>query len=140
MRRARRLRLQVAGDSVSGFKVNIYEGERLRITRNGEFSLELYNLDLSIRTDLPNWKGKSWTGNDSLIELVNESYIPSFDANLHVTVRYELLDRVIKKTVRLFQPSMPDLYYILREKDLPAEKPVRYVSFEYDSFPGEIRA
>jgi len=45
---------------------------------------------------------------------------------------------VIKKSVSLFQPSMPDMYYILREKDLPAEKPVRYTSFEYDSFPGGL--
>src|SRR5664279_988428 len=106
-----RLRLQVAGDSAVGFKVNIYEGDQLRVTRTGEFSMELYNLDLSIRADLPDWKGKSWTGNDSLIELVNEIYIPSFDASLQVTVRYELFGRVIKKTIRLFQPSMPDLYY-----------------------------
>ena len=28
------------------------------------------------------------------------------------------------------------MYYILREKDLPAEKPIQYTSFEYDSFPG----
>jgi hypothetical protein len=129
------LRLQVIGDSINGFRVNIYEGNRLRVTRKEEFSLEMFNLDMSIRSEL-NWKGKNWTGNDSVAELTNETYIQSFDAILQVSVRYEILDRVVKKTIRLFQPSMPDLYYILREKDLPAEEPAKYVSFEYDSFPG----
>jgi hypothetical protein len=47
-------------------------------------------------------------------------------------------DHVIKKTVELFQPSMPDLYYIFRQRFLPAEKPKRFVTFEHDNFPGGL--
>ena len=130
-----RLRLQVAGDSATGFTVYIYDGNHLRVSRKEEFSLELFNLDLSIKTEL-DWKGKSWSGNDSAVELLHNIYIPAFDADLQVSVRYQVLDRVIKKTIRLFQPSMPDMYYILREKDFPAEQPLKYISFENDSFPG----
>ncbi len=129
------LRLKMEGDSINGFHVNIYEGNRLRVTRKEEFSLEIFNQDLSIQTELL-WKGKKWTGNDTVVELTNNTYVPSFDLHLQVRIRYEILNRVIKKTIHLFQPSMPDLYYILREKDLPAEKPLKYISFEYDSFPG----
>jgi hypothetical protein len=130
-----RLRLLVVGDSATGFTVNIYEGNRLRVSRSAEFSLELSNLDLSITTKL-DWKGTSWSGNDSIVELLHNVYVPAFDADLQAVVRYQVMDRVVKKTVRLFQPSMPDMYYILREKDLPAEPPSKYISFEYDSFPG----
>jgi hypothetical protein len=31
---------------------------------------------------------------------------------------------------------MPNIYYILNETSKPAEKPERYVTFEYDNFPG----
>ena len=31
---------------------------------------------------------------------------------------------------------MPGMYYILQQTSRPAEKPQRYVTFEYDSFPG----
>ena len=33
---------------------------------------------------------------------------------------------------------MPNMYYILQETERPAEKPQRYVTFEYDNFPGGL--
>jgi hypothetical protein len=54
-----------------------------------------------------------------------------------VSVTYEVVnDNVVKKTIELFQPSMPGMLYILQQTAMPAEKPSRYVTFEYDSFPG----
>lgn len=131
------LHLKVVGDSLSGFHVNIYEGDNLLVTNKGEFSLELYNLDQSVRTDIDFWKGIKWSGNDSLITVEGISNIPSLDANLTIHVTYQIVNRhVIKKTISLFQPSIPRMYYILKESANPAEKPLEYVTFEHDSFPG----
>ncbi len=66
-----------------------------------------------------------------------DSYIKELDATLSVSVTYqEVNPNVIKKTVELFQPSMPGMYYILHETVRPAKKPQRYVTFEHDNFPG----
>ena len=44
----------------------------------------------------------------------------------------------MKKTIQLFQPCMTDMYYILKETSRPAQKPLKYTTFEYDSFPGGL--
>ena len=43
---------------------------------------------------------------------------------------------VIKKSIELFQSGMPSLYYTLEETARPAETPSKFVTFEYDDFPG----
>jgi hypothetical protein len=132
-----RLQLKIAGDSLTGFHVDIYQGNQLQVTRNEEFSLKLSNLDLSVTNTIPSWKGNSWAGNDSLLVLTGATYIKDLDANLNVTVTYQVIQGdMVKKTIRLFQPSMPDMYYILSETNRPSLQPLRYCSFEYDSFPG----
>lgn len=131
------LRVKALGDSVTGFKVGLFDGDRQLLNNEDEFSLLISNTDLSEKVLLPGWKGKKWTGNDSSITLTKESYIPEFDLNLHVAVTYKIINQhVVKKTIRLFQPGMPLMYYTLKEKFVPAEKPAKYVSFEYDDFPG----
>ncbi|MDP4130844.1 MAG: hypothetical protein Q8939_11845 [Bacteroidota bacterium] len=131
------MHLQIAGDAQHGFFVNIYEGNQLRISRSEEFSIRLFNLDQSTTGSIESWKGETWAGNDSLIILSRSSYIKEFDANLDVSVRYEVIHRhIIKKTIRLFQPSMPDMYYILDETARPSGDPLKYTSFEHDDFPG----
>ncbi len=132
-----RLHLQIAGDAQQGFYVNIYEGNRLQVTRTEELSIKLFNLDLSTTASIESWKGEKWSGNDTAITLSRTSYIKEFDANLNISVRYEVIHQhIVKKTIRLFQPSMPDMYYILEETARPAGIPVRYSSFEHDDFPG----
>jgi hypothetical protein len=131
------LELRIAGDEKAGFHVEIYKDTELLVNNSGEFSLQLSNLDLSTIADLPDWKGKQWEGNENRITLKRDSYIPEFDANLMVAVTYEVVNpNIVKKTVELFQPSMPGMYYILQQTSRPAGKPLRYVSFEYDNFPG----
>jgi hypothetical protein len=131
------LSLKVAGDQATGFRVNIYDGNQLLATNTEELSLQLFNLDLSTTANLPHWKGQNWTGDEKHITLKGDSYIKEFDANLSVTVTYEVINaNVIKKTVELFQPSMPGMLYILQQTARPAQPPQRYVTFEYDSFPG----
>lgn len=137
MQETSRLHLKVAGDAREGFEVLVYEGNRLRVNRSEEFSIQLWNLDLSVTASIPSWKGQRWTGNDSLITLTGNTHIPELDVDLDVTVTYQVIpQRLIKKTIRLFQPSMPDMYYILKETNRPPEPPLNYCSFEQDSFPG----
>lgn len=134
---AQQLKLKAVGDSVSGFHVNVYYNNDLQVTNKGEFSLHLYNLDLSACTDINSWKGTSWAGNDSAITLTKTSYIPEFDADLTANVTYRVInDHVIKKAIELFQPSIPQLYYIIEQSALPAGKPLKYVTFEHNNFPG----
>lgn len=131
--------LKVAGDAQQGYRVDIYNNDKLIVTDSEEFSLNLYNLDLSTEANMDHWTGEKWTGDKNHITLTRSSYIKEFDANLSVTVNYEVVNpNVIKKTVELFQPSMPGMYYELKETSRPAQKPLRYVTFEHDSFPGGL--
>jgi hypothetical protein len=132
------LSLSIAGDTLSGLHVDIYNGSQKLLANTEELSLQLYNLDLSTEAIIQ-WTGQTWSGNEKSIRLERDSYIKEFDANLSVTVTYEVVNpNVIKKKVELFQPSMPGMYYILKETNKPAEKPQRYLTFEYDSFPGDF--
>ena len=131
------LHLKVAGDQQAGFHVDIYDGNQLLVTDSEECSLQLYNNDLSTNANIKHWKGNDWSGNEKRITLHRESYVPEFDANLSVTVTYNVVtENIIQKTIELFQPSMPGMLYIMQQTSRPAETPVRYVTFEYDSFPG----
>lgn len=133
------LSLAIAGDSISGFSVDIRDNGRPLITSTEELSLRLSNNDLTAMASLPHWKGSSWTGNSQHITLKKESYIQELDASLTVSVSYDVVnDTIVKKTVELFQSSMPGMLYLLKETARPAEIPRRYVTFEYDSFPGGL--
>lgn len=131
------LRLAIAGNKTEGFHVNIYNGDNLLVTDDGEFSLKLYNRDLSANVDINHWKGDRYSANDSTITLVKECDIPDLDSRLQASVTYKIVNKhVIKKTVDLLQPSMPQMYYILTQTYYPADRPLKYTTFEYDSFPG----
>ncbi len=133
------LNLKIAGDEKSGFHVDIYDGSRLLVTRSEELSLQLFNLDLSTVADILQWNGQEWSGNGQCITVRRNSYIREFDANLEVAVTYQVVNaNLVKRTVEMVQPSMPDMLYILQETAKPADKPLRYVTFEHDSFPGGL--
>jgi len=134
---AQPLSLKILGNEQDGFTVGVNHKGNLLLNNTEEFSLHLSNLDLSTTADLPYWTGEKWSGNEEKITLSRGLYIPEFDANLSASVTYEVInDHLIKKTVELFQPSMPDMYYMLQQTARPAKKPKRYVTFEYDNFPG----
>jgi hypothetical protein len=131
------LSLKIAGDKLSGYHVDIFNGDHELVTNTEEFAIQFYNLDLSTMADIPHWTGQEWSGDENCIILKRESYITEFDANLTVTVEYKVVNpNIVKKTISLFQPSMPGMYYILQETENPAEKPTKFVTFEYDDFPG----
>ncbi|MEO6682776.1 MAG: hypothetical protein ABIN48_08105 [Ginsengibacter sp.] len=132
------LSLQASGDSSNGYTVNILNKNELLVSGQEEFSIQLFNLDMSTEADIQ-WKGQKWSGDKNNITLTGTSYIKDFDANLSVNVQYEIINKhLIKKEVRLFQPSMPGMHYILKQTNRPATKPLRYTTFEYDSFPGGL--
>jgi hypothetical protein len=134
---AQPLLLKISGDDQAGFQVDIYKGNQLLVSNTEELSLQLFNLDLSTVADIEHWKGQKWSGNENSITLSRDSYISEFDANLSVSVTYQVVNaNIIKKTVELLQPSMPGMLYILKETSRPAQIPRRYVTFEYDNFPG----
>jgi len=131
------LHLKAAGDNQNGYHVEIYSGNQLMVTNTEEFSIRFFNTDASTTAFIPSWKGEKWSGNDTSITLSRNSYLPDFDANLSVSVNYEIVNsNVVKKTIQLFQPSMTDLYYILEQTSRPPQIPLKYITFEYDKFPG----
>ncbi|MGE5394944.1 MAG: hypothetical protein ACM3P1_09370 [Candidatus Saccharibacteria bacterium] len=133
------LHLLITGDSINGFFVNIYEGNQLLLANTEEFSMRLTNTDGSASTTFLAWKGAHHEGNDSSVTLTRDSYLPDLDARLSVSVSYEVINpHIVKKTIRLFQPSMPDMYYILRQTYRPAKKPLKYITFEHDNYPGGL--
>lgn len=136
---SQQLQLRITGDSIKGFLVNLYDGNQLVMANTEEFSIGLFNTDGSTAIPSLTWKGAAYKANDSIITLTRDSYLPDLDARLSVSVCYEVINpNVVKKTIRLFQPSMPDMYYILRLTYRPAQKPLKYLTFEYDNFPGGL--
>lgn len=131
------LKLKLIGDKSSGYGVNIYNGGQLLVTNTGEFSLLLSNLDLSVNDRIDFWRADKYQVRDSSIMLEKDMYLKDFDASLSVQVNYQLINpHVIKKTIRLYQPSIPNFYYTLIESNIPAQKPKEYVTFEHENFPG----
>jgi len=133
---SQQLSLKVAGNEQTGFHVDISDSKQLLVTNSEEFSLQLYNHDLSTNVNLI-LNGQKWTGNEKAITLTGDYYIKEFDSNLSVSVTYKVVNaNLVKKTIDLLQPSMPNMYYILHETARPAAKPQQYVTFEEDNFPG----
>lgn len=133
------LKLKVSGSPSNGYYVDIYRDDQLIVTQDAEFSLHISNPDLSARATIDGWRGEKWEGDDHKITLTKESYIADLDTKLGVSVTYEVMNQhTIKKKVILMQPSMPSMYYSITEKARPALKPLRYVTFEHDNFPGGL--
>jgi hypothetical protein len=131
------LNFKVIGSDIQGYTVDIYSGDHLLIQNTEELSLRVANTDLSEIIEIPAWKGSAWTGDENIVHLSKETYLSELDLNLSVNVTYEIVNQnVIKKTVDLFQSGMPSLYYTMVETAKPAETPIKYVTFEYDDFPG----
>ena len=131
------LSLKSLGNITDGFTVGIYNNKELLLNNTEEFNLRLANTDLSERIAMPGWTGAKHTGDAKNITLTRESFIPALDLNLTVTVNYQIInEHAVKKTIDLFQSGMPSLYYILEETAKPAKTPLKYLTFEYDNFPG----
>ncbi|TDN86343.1 hypothetical protein DET49_1153 [Salegentibacter sp. 24] len=128
---------KVVGDEKSGYYVEIYNNSELLLKSQGEFDLDLSNLDSSVQLDIKEWKASSYKRTSSGIILEKNLYLKQFDANLSTEVIYEKIKRgLIKKTVRLSQNSIPNFYFSLILSSKPAKTPQKYVTFEHKDFPG----
>jgi hypothetical protein len=47
------LNLRVEGDSENGFIVDIYSGNKALVKNSEVFSIEMYNLDMSVKSVIP---------------------------------------------------------------------------------------
>lgn len=131
------LQLRTVGNEDGGYTMHIYDGDSLLDANEGEFSLFLSNTDLSVQDTIKSWKAASYSQKGNKVTFEKVMYLDAFDTNLSVKVDYEVLNpHLVKKTVMLFQPSMPDLYYTLEETNIPAKTPQRYVTFEHENFLG----
>lgn len=131
------INLKVVGDDVKGYTVDIYNGNQLIVQDTEEFSLRIANLDLSETASITEWKGSKWIGDGNTIRLSRDSYVSEFDLNVSITVAYQVINKnVVKKSIDLTQSGMPSLYYTIEETAKPAQTPSKYVTFEYDNFPG----
>lgn len=131
------INLKIVGDDVQGYTVDIYDGNRLLVKNTEEFSLRMANLDLSETAAIAEWKGAKWTGDGNTIRLTRDSYVSEFDLNVSIAVTYQVVNKnLVKKSIDLTQSGMPSLFYTLEEKTKPAQTPSKYVTFEYDNFPG----
>src|SRR5450756_1543972 len=70
---SQQLSLKVAGDDQAGFHVDIYNGNQLVVTNTEEFSLQMFNLDLSTEANMEQWKGQKWSGNEKSLSLIHIS-------------------------------------------------------------------
>jgi hypothetical protein len=131
------INLKVVGDTKEGYNVDIYNGNQLLIHNTEEFSLKMSNLDLSENATIEAWKGSSYTGDSNHIQLTRKTYVSDFDLDVSITVTYQVISgNVVKKTIDLLQTGMPTLYFTISETNKPAQKPLKYVTFEHDNFPG----
>lgn len=131
------LSLQVAGDAESGYQVAVYRDGQL-LLENAE-TVRLANLDLSEQVNIRDWRGSEWHGDEIHILLSGENYVPELDLNFSMEIDYELITpQLLKKTIHLFQPCMPALYYSLEQSTLPAEPPMKFATFECEDFPGGL--
>ena len=91
------LRLKAEGTEEQGYQVAVYNGEEPLFRNDGEFSLQLFNHDLSTETFISNWKGEMQHGDEKKITLQKDIYVKEFDAHLSVSVTYEVVGAGIVK-------------------------------------------
>jgi hypothetical protein len=103
------------------------------------FSIYLSNIDGSSTANFSATKAIVTKSTRDEIHLSYKVFIPALTVDLFAEVVYKLVnENVVRKSVRLFQPSMPGLQFILTEKTSPIIAPKRFITFEANSFPGGL--
>ncbi|OIQ68477.1 hypothetical protein GALL_499300 [mine drainage metagenome] len=97
---SQQLTLKAAGDAQNGYHVDIYNGKTLVVTNTEELSLQLFNHDLTTTATLAHLKGQKWTGNENMITLSSDFYVKEFDADLSLTVTYQVINANLVKKKR----------------------------------------
>jgi hypothetical protein len=103
------------------------------------FSIYLSNIDGSSTANFSATKAIVTKSTRDEIHLNYKVFIPALTVDLFAEVVYKLVnENVVRKSVRLFQPSMPGLKFILEEKTSPVTTPKLFVTFEENDFPGGL--
>jgi hypothetical protein len=103
------------------------------------FSIQLSNIDGSATATLPALTATLTQSTSNEIHLNYEVFIPALTVDLFAEVVYKLVnENVVRKSVRLFQPSMPGLKFILEEKTSAVNVPKQFITFEENDFPGGL--
>jgi len=108
------LNIKIAGDSTSGFFVNLFYGSIAVSTpeKAGELNMYVENEDYSIREYIKNWKATSAVQNGNSIKLSGIVKLPRLETDLSIAVIYEIVNnQVVEKRIELLQTNMSLLYY-----------------------------
>ncbi|NIK77288.1 hypothetical protein FHS15_002424 [Paenibacillus castaneae] len=127
------------GDINKGFSTELLYGETLLARHNcgGELNLLLENGDRADRFEIASWKAEEAIEKEGKLILRGKSRLPLYTTDLDIEVTYEqVTDRVIKKTIRLFQNDIPRLYISLKNSLEPSAAPRSYWSFDQKDHTG----
>ncbi len=130
---ANKLNLEIKGDSVSGFYVDLYYDGILVSTqeKSGELNLFVENEDYSIRENVNNWKAVKAVQSGNTITLSGVAKLQKLEADLHISVIYEVINnQVVEKRIELYQTNLSLLYYLVNTSLFSNDKPSRFWSFD----------
>jgi hypothetical protein len=138
---------QAMGQGISIETVQKDSFYSVRVLNNGivqaideiPFSLYVSNIDGTATAKLPALKAGIVHSSKDEIHLVCKVFIPELTVDLSAEIIYKVVNEsVLRKSVRLFQPSMPGFKFILQEKTAPVNVPKQFVTFEENNFPGGL--
>ncbi|MDO9154865.1 MAG: hypothetical protein Q7U47_14355 [Paludibacter sp.] len=125
--------MKIKGDSASGFYVDLFYGSIPVSTQDkvGELNMFVENEDYSIREYIRNWKATKATQQGNTITLSGEANLPKLEADLHISVIYEIVNnQVVEKRIELSQTNLSLLYYSINTTLSLKDKPSRFWSFD----------
>ena len=127
----------VQKDSIYSVRV-LYNGVVLAVDEI-PFSIYFSNIDGSSNADLTARNATITQSTRTEIHLNYKIFIPALTVDLFAEVVYKVVnENVVRKSVRLFQPSIPGLKFSLTEKTSPITSPKQFVTFEENDFPGGL--
>jgi hypothetical protein len=138
---------QAMGQGISIETVQKDSFYSVRVLNNGivqaideiPFSLYVSNIDGTATAKLPALKAGIVHSSKDEIHLVCKVFIPELTVDLSAEIIYKVVNEsVLRKSVRLFQPSMPGFKFILQENTAPVNVPKQFVTFEENNFPGGL--
>jgi hypothetical protein len=131
--RANDLAMSLAGDSTSGFHVELSYGHVLVATTDqpGELNLIISNEDHSIVETVSHWKATSAVEKGQTITLRGVVKLNRLETDLSVSVIYEIVNRqVVEKRMELRQTNIPLLFYSVKVLLQAPMAPSRFWSFD----------
>jgi len=130
---ASELNLKIAGDTTSGFFVDLFYGSIPVSTSGqmGELNMYVENEDHSIKEFITNWKATSSVQTGHTITLSGIVKLNKLETDLSISVIYETINKqVVEKRIELLQTNLPLLYYSVNTSLNSTMAPTRFWSFD----------